>query len=131
LPRVPQPSVPLARTARQGGNDRHLVAVLERCGESVERLDRLAVYVDIDVVVHLAALVAHEPLETSEGLLELVEEPADRLRRRLEAIAVVRRPSERRRDVHGDRHTGLLTSPLLRPAARLALPRLQPRLAAR
>src|SRR5205814_9736211 len=43
-----------------------------------------------------------------EGLLALVGEPAARLRRRLEAIAVVRRPSERRRDVHGDRHTGLL-----------------------
>src|SRR5439155_13255189 len=46
-------------------------------------------------------------LEAREGPLELVEESADGLRRRLEAIAVVRRPPERRRDIYGHRHAVL------------------------
>src|SRR5262249_56465651 len=66
-----------ACSARQRGDDRDLVAVLELRGESLERFDRLVVHVDAHVVMYLAALVAHEPLQAAVRRLELVDEPPD------------------------------------------------------
>ena len=39
----------------------------------MQRLDRLVVHVDVDVVVHLSLVVAHQPLQRAELILELVE----------------------------------------------------------
>src|SRR2546427_4372009 len=46
-------------------------------------------------------------------------ESADGLRRRLEAIAVVRRPPERRRDIYGHRHAVLRSARTDRKSTRL------------
>src|SRR5467141_94189 len=46
-----------ARAARERGDDRDLVTVLEERAQTLERLDRLAVHVDAHVVVHLTAFV--------------------------------------------------------------------------
>jgi hypothetical protein len=54
------------------------------------------------VVVYLAALVAHEPLQTAVRRLELIEQASDVVRGELDPIAIVGGPTERRRDV--DRH---------------------------
>jgi len=56
------------------------------------------------VVVYLAALVAHEPLQAAVRRLELVQEPADVVGGKLDPIAIVGGPTERRRDVDRDRH---------------------------
>src|SRR5712691_12365825 len=66
-----QPSAPPARATcprrgracppGEGGDDRHFVAVLEWRLYALERLDRLAVHVDVDVLEHLALLIPHEP----------------------------------------------------------------------
>src|SRR4029453_14084583 len=58
---------------REGWNDRHLVPILERRLQPLERFDGLAVHVEVHVVVDLARLVAHEALEGAEPPFELVE----------------------------------------------------------
>src|SRR6476646_3310764 len=60
--------------AREGGNDRDLVPVLQRGVEPLQGLDRLVVHVDVHVVVHLALIVPHEPLQRAELVLQLVEQ---------------------------------------------------------
>src|SRR5690242_21615114 len=59
--------------AREGRNNRNLVPILERGLEPLQCFDGLVVHVDVDVVVHLALIVAHQPLERPELLFELVE----------------------------------------------------------
>jgi hypothetical protein len=96
----------LRRAARQRGDDGDLVAVLQRGGEAAQGVDGLAVDVERDVGVHLAALVAHEPLETAERALQLVEQTGDVGRDDFHAVAVGGGPSERRGDVHA--HHGVI-----------------------
>ena len=94
----------LVAATRQRRNDRHLVAVLQRRALALERFDRLAVHVDVHVLMYLAALVAHEPLQATVRGLELIEQPADIDRGDLDAVAVVRGPTKRGRDVDGHGH---------------------------
>ena len=93
-----------ARAAGERGDDRDLVTVLEGRGEPLEGFDRLAVHVDVHVVVYLAARVAHEPLQAAVGGLELIQQPADVVRSDLDAVAIVGGPTERRRDVNRHGH---------------------------
>ena len=61
---------------------------LSEVRQTVEPVDRLAVDVDGHVLVDLAPLVAHEPLQSAVGPLELVEEPADVRRAHVDAVAI-------------------------------------------
>ena len=74
--------------AGQRRDDRDLVAVLQRRAQPAEPVDRLAVDVDGDVLVHLARLVAHEPLEPAVRALQLVEQGADVGRAHVDPVAV-------------------------------------------
>src|SRR5262249_5935781 len=74
----------------EGWNDRDFVAVLESRLEPLQRLDALVVHVDVDVIVDLARLVAHETLEPAVASLELVEQPAHVARVDRHAVLVVR-----------------------------------------
>jgi hypothetical protein len=96
----------IAPPASQGGDDRDLVAVLQRRGEPAQGVDGLAVDVERDVGVHLPALVAHEPLEPAERALQLVEQAGDVGRGDLDAVAVGGGPPERRGNVHA--HHGVI-----------------------
>src|SRR5262245_58470417 len=57
---------------RQGRNDRDLVAVLQRGRLPLQRLDGLAVDVEIHVVMYFAFLVAREAFRSAETPLLLV-----------------------------------------------------------
>src|SRR3990172_2508737 len=93
---------------REGWNDRDLVAILQRRLKPLKRLDALIVHVDVDVVVDVTRLVAHEALEGAESSLELVEQPADVARNDGHAVRVVRGAPKRRRDIDVDAHALLL-----------------------
>src|SRR5213593_3823701 len=93
---------------REGRNDRHLVSVLERGLQSLERLDGLAVHIEVHVVVNLARLVAHEALERAEPPFQLVEQALHVERFDGDAVLVVGGPTKRRRDVDLDAHVRLL-----------------------
>src|SRR5574341_1364231 len=69
-PSAARESGPAARegwpAAREGWNDRDLIAVLERGLEPLQGLDGLVVHVDVDVMVHLTPVVAHQALQATE-----------------------------------------------------------------
>src|SRR5712691_4339127 len=88
----------------EGRNDRDLVPVLQDGAEPVQRFDRLAVHVHVDVIVNLPRLVAHEAFERPEPILELVEQPAHVLRVHGHLVLVVGRPAKGRGYVHLDAH---------------------------
>jgi len=54
--------------------------------------------------MHLAALVAHQPLQAAVRGLELIEQPAHVVRGELDPIAIVGGPTKRRRDVNRHGH---------------------------
>src|SRR4029453_2653210 len=85
------------RAPREGGNNRHLVSFLERGLQSRERLDGLAVHIEVHVVVNLARLVAHEALERAEPSFQLVEQALHVARPDGGAGLVVGGPRNRRR----------------------------------
>src|SRR5215468_2429038 len=89
---------------RQGGNDRDLVAVLQRRLQTLEGFDGFTVHVEVHVMMDLARLVAHQPPEAAEPALELVEQAAHVARLHGDAVLVVRGPAKGRGDIDVDAH---------------------------
>src|SRR5215471_15952954 len=89
---------------RQGRNNRDLVAVLQRRLQTLEGFDGFTVHVEVHMMMDLARLVAHQPLEAAEPTLELVEQAAHVARLHGDAVLVVRGPAKGRGDIDVDAH---------------------------
>src|SRR6185437_6383593 len=92
--------------AREGRNARDLVPVLQRGVEPLQGLDRLVVHVDVHVVVHLALIVPHEPLQRAELVLQLVEQTFHVRRLHRHAVGVLGGATERGGNVDLHTHGG-------------------------
>src|SRR5215467_8560199 len=104
-PRQGRPAPRQGRPApRQGRNDRDLVAVLQQRLQTLEGFDGFTVHVEVHVMMDLARLVAHQPLEAAEPALELVEQAAHVARLHGDAVLVVRGPAKGRGDIDVDAH---------------------------
>src|SRR5215468_10897614 len=90
---------------REGRNDRDLVAVLQRRLQTLEGLDGFTVHVEVDVMMDLARLVAHQPLEAAEPALELLEQAAHVVCLHGDAVLVIRGPAKGRGDIDVDAHS--------------------------
>src|SRR5438034_6418060 len=87
-----------------GGDDRDLVAVLERGLLRLEKPDVLLVHVDIDEAPQLARLV-HEPvLQPGELALQVLHEALHRVALRLDLGVALRERAQWGRDPYVHRH---------------------------
>src|SRR5207247_6429332 len=89
-----------------GGNDRDLVAVLERGLLRLEEPDVLLVDVDIDESPQLAGLVHESFLQPRELALQVVHQALDRVALGLDLGVALRDRAERGRDPYEHRHAG-------------------------
>ncbi len=94
----------VARSAGHRGDHGHLVAVLQRRLDAVQRRDLLLVDVDVDVRGHLAAAAEDEVMEARKLLVDVGEHFADVFAFGLDMLPVAGQLPERRRDVNGDSH---------------------------
>src|SRR5262249_25323929 len=98
------PLLPIA--ASDGGDDRDLVAVLDRRLEVLEEADVLVVGEDVHEAAHLARVVADTFLGPGGLRLEVRDERADRGAARGDLFLPLRQLAERRRNADGS-HGGI------------------------
>src|ERR687888_451822 len=95
-----------------GGDDRNLIAVLERGLLRLEEPDVLLVDVDVDEAPQLARLVDEALLQPGELALQVVDQALHRVAPGLDLGVALRDRAQRGRDPYEHRHAGsLLTSP--------------------
>src|SRR5204863_3578748 len=94
------PSAP----SRNGGDDRHLVAVLEGGLPALEEADVLLIDVDVDEATQVARVVDQPLLEPRVALLEVVDEVGDRRALSLHLGRALRHRAQRRGNPYQQRH---------------------------
>src|SRR5215831_13411235 len=94
--------------SRDRGQDRHLVAVLQRRLLGLEEADVLLVDVDIDEAAQLPRLVEQAVLQTRVLALEVADQAVDRLALALDLGAALRQGAQRGGNPYQHRHVTFL-----------------------